>query len=93
MTFAEVRSIVLEVLAEVQTAISDAPIPVTDATRPIGEIPMFDSILSEDTTVTLLQRLGVTANDAPNPFIVAGQAARVGQVVQALSALVGATEA
>ena len=93
LTYADVHAIVREVLVEVQASISDSAIDITDDTRPLDEIEMFDSQLAEDTTVTLLHRLGVTTPDVPTPFRRDGQPATVAQVACTLASLIGIAEA
>ena len=94
MTYSQVHTIVMEVLDEVQTSVAETPVVITDQTRPFGEMQMFDSILAEDTTVTVLKRLGVTDVAEPNnPFIVDGSGVCVGDVARAFGDLIGATEA
>jgi len=93
MTRSQVRILLLEVLAEVQDAVTDAPVAISDDTRPIGDLPSFDSWLAEDTTVTIFERLGLEIVDDPNPFIrPTGGAARFGEVVARVCELAGATE-
>ena len=93
MTRSQVRTLLLEVLAEVQDAVTDAPVAIDDDTRPIGDLPMFDSWLAEDTTVTIFERLDLDVTDDPNPFISAtGGAARFRDVVAKVCELAGATE-
>lgn len=93
LKYEDVHSIVVEVLVEVQATITDAAIEIDDDTRPLDEIEMFDSQLAEDTTVTLLERLGVTTPDVPTPFRVEGRAATVAEVTRTLAVLVGIAEA
>jgi len=93
MTRSEVRTLLLDVLAEVQEAVTDAPVVIDDDMRPIGDLPMFDSWLAEDTTVTIFDRLNLELTDDPNPFIKpTGGAARFRDVVARVCELAGATE-
>jgi hypothetical protein len=93
MTRSQVRTVLLEVLAEVQDAVTDTPVVIDDDTRPIGDLPTFDSWLAEDTTVTLFERLDLEVTDDPNPFIrPTGGAACFREVVATVCELVGATE-
>jgi hypothetical protein len=93
MTRSQVRALLVEVLVEVQDAVTDTPVVIDDDTRPIGDLPQFDSWLAEDTTVTILERLNLDVTDDPNPFIRAtGGPARFGEVVSRVCELVGATE-
>jgi hypothetical protein len=90
MTRAEVKSIVVDVLVSVVTAIG-APVPtIDDDTKPIGSLPSFDSILAEDTTVELFERLGLDAALDVNPFIKGSRAATVSEVVERLHQIVSA---
>lgn len=93
MTRSQVRALLVEVLAEVQDAVTDTPVVIDDDTRLIGDLPQFDSWLAEDTTVSIFERLNLDVTDDPNPFIgPTGGPARFGEVVSRLCELVGATE-
>ena len=87
MTRANVHSVVIDVLLAVVEAIGATPPPIDDHTRPIGTLPNFDSILAEDTTVELFERLGLAADLDVNPFVIADRAATVGEVVDKLYSL------
>lgn len=91
MTRSEVRSVVLEVLAEVEAAAGVTAPPMTDDLKPLDDLPMFDSLLAEDTTVTILQRLGADPG-AENPFSRNGKPQSILQVVNRLCAIVGLKE-
>lgn len=90
-----VRAVVLEVLNEVQAAILPAQAPaieITDDTKPIDEIEMFDSVLAEDTMMTIFQRIGLTLNDQPNPFFENRRETTVRQVTDGVCKLAGIAE-
>lgn len=57
----DVHAIVLEELVRFQLAIGCEPPEITDETRPIGDLEKFDSQVAEDTTATILGRLGASA--------------------------------
>ncbi len=91
-TRAQVRAALFAVLAEVQSAVGAPAIEITDNTKPIGDVYLFDSILSEDTSVAVFQRLGLDDLVKENPFIADGRAQAVKDIVERLCKLVGATE-
>ncbi|WP_437665620.1 hypothetical protein [Sorangium sp. So ce1182] len=88
MTRADVKSVVVDVLVRVVTAVG-APVPtIDDHMRPLGTLPSFDSILAEDTTVELFEQLGLGADLDVNPFIKTNRPASVIEVVDQLYELV-----
>jgi hypothetical protein len=90
VTRADIRRAVVEALLEVQESIGQ-PVPrLTDATRPIGDLPQFDSQLAEDTTATILAALGAPP-DTKCPFTKKrdGQCLTLGQSVDFLCEALG----
>lgn len=78
----DVRSIVIAELVEVQKAIG-CPVPtITDSTRPIGDLEKFDSPVAEDTTASILAKIGAPA-ETKCPFTMRedGQYLTLGRVV------------
>jgi hypothetical protein len=94
MTKAEVRSIVVSELMNVQVAIGCTPPVITDATRPIGDLEKFDSPIAEDTTATILARIGAPA-DTKTPFTIreGGQYLTVDRIVNHFCRAAGIPEA
>jgi len=94
MTKAEVRSIVVAELLAVQEAIGCGPPVITDETRPIGDLDKFDSQLAEDTTATILRKLGAP-DDTKSPFTMRedGKYFTLDRVVDHFFLAVGAKEA
>lgn len=89
MTRGEVETVVTEVLERVVAAIG-APMPaLAPDQRPIGVLPNFDSVLAEDTTPDIFERLGLTEDHDINPFVKANRPATFAEVVDTLHALVG----
>lgn len=62
MTRNEVRRIVVEELLQVHEAIGGSWVSIVSATRPVGDLEGFDSQVAEDTTATILGKLGADAN-------------------------------
>lgn len=89
MTRAEVCTIVIEMLAAVEEAIGVTAPPITESTTPVGDLPMFCSVVAEDLIGDIYQRLGLDATIEENPFIVNRQPKTVGHVVDRLCALLG----
>jgi len=87
MTRPEVYSLVTNVLVTVVAAVGGEPPTIDDTLRPIGSLPNFDSILAEDTTVELFERLGLDADLDVNPFIKGSRAASVAEVVDQICEL------
>jgi len=67
MTRSDVQAIVIATLNDVQRAMGCEPWTIGDGTRPIGDLPKFDSIVSEDVTVIILEKLGAPA-ETKDPF-------------------------
>lgn len=88
MTRAELQKVVTDVLLAVVEAVGASPPELNDTIRPIGTLPNFDSILAEDTTVELFERLGLDPQLDVNPFIAGSRAASVAEVVDKLYDLV-----
>lgn len=90
MTRDEIRAIVIEMLGAAEQAMGvPTPPPITEATTPVGDLPMFDSVVAEDLIGDIYQRLGLDASIDENPFIVDRQARTVGYVTDRLCALLG----
>jgi hypothetical protein len=90
MTRSEVSAVVVDVLVSVQVTMGLQPPTITPATKPIGDLPLFCSIISEDTTVGLFIQLGLQASVDENPFIANRQACSVDQIVDRLCSLLEA---
>jgi hypothetical protein len=89
MTRNEVCAIVIDMLAAAEQAIGVSIPPITEATTPVGDLPMFDSVVAEDLIGDIYQRLGLDASIDENPFIVERRARTVGYVTDRLCALLG----
>jgi len=90
MTRSEVTAVLVDVLVSVEVTMGLEPPTITPATKPIGDLPLFCSIISEDTTVALFIRLGLEASVDENPFISNRQACSVDQIVDRLCTLLEA---
>lgn len=91
MKRSDVVATVIEILTSIEAAIgATPPAIITEGTTPIGDLPMFDSILAEDTTVEIFRRFGLQADVDENPFIVNRKACTVGQVVDRVCSLLEA---
>lgn len=92
MTRSEVEGIVTKVLEAVVEAVGvPAPIP-TPGACPVGTLPNFDSVLAEDTTVEIFERLGLDEDLDVNPFFKGTRPATFAEVVDTLHALVAGGE-
>jgi acyl carrier protein len=68
MTKTQIRAAAEKVLRTVQAASGLPCPPITDATKPIGDLANFDSLMAIEATVLLETELGVTL-DNETPFI------------------------
>ena len=93
MTRAEIQSKVVEALNEIlrQSGGTDGPIPARD-TKPVGDLPGFDSLNGEEATVLLEAELGCELPQ--NVFIAEGprRALRIGETVDELCQRLGVPE-
>lgn len=89
MKRSEVERIVTEVLVAVVEAVGAATPKLVPNLRPIGALPNFDSVLAEDTTVEIFEKLGLAEDHDINPFVKGNRAATFAEVVDALHALTG----
>jgi acyl carrier protein len=55
----EIRRALIEVLAEIQTETGETLVEIDEETRPIGELPGFDSLTAIEVTIELAHRLGL----------------------------------
>jgi hypothetical protein len=93
MTRTEVRNAVVAELVNVQVAIGCPPPTITDMTRPIGDLEKFDSQIAEDTTATILARLGAP-DQTKSPFTMRedGSYLRLDRIVNHFCRAAGVTE-
>ena len=57
MTSAEIEKIIIATLAELQAGGGEPDHEITSATRPLGDLGFFDSLLAIETTLALEQKL------------------------------------
>lgn len=88
-----VRGALISVLRQVQKVSGRSCPEITDATKPIGDLQGFDSLLAVEATVLLEQKLGCTLADIP--FISEGgtRALGIGAIVERTLAMVLPEEA
>jgi len=88
MKRSEVASVVTEVLVAVVEAVGAATPTLAPDLRPIGTLPNFDSVLAEDTTVEIFEKLGLDEDHDINPFVKGNRAASLAEVIDTLHSLV-----
>lgn len=77
-----VRAALIAVLRHVQKT-SGRPCPeISDATKPIGDLQGFDSLLAVEATVLLEQKLGCALTDVPFTSESGTRALRVGGIIE-----------
>lgn len=69
MTIQELEQVIIEVLVWIQTESGREVPPVDGRTRPIGDLPGFDSMSGLEATVELGQRLGCEIPEDVNLFV------------------------
>jgi acyl carrier protein len=88
-----VREALIAVLRQVQKT-SGRPCPeITDATKPVGDLQGFDSLLAVEATVLLEQKLGCTIAEIPFFSETGTRALRVSAIVERTLAMVVPEEA
>jgi hypothetical protein len=96
MTRDEVGPIVLAAVSLAAEAIAKttgASIPaLTEDLRAIGDIPNFDSVLSEDVAGEIFEALGLPPELDENPFIDENRAATLGETIDKFLDLVNSRQ-
>lgn len=89
MKKSEIRAILIEELEKVMAALGAIAPPYTDEMQPVGDLPNFDSLLSEDTTADIFIRLGLGPDADINPFYIKNKrACSLSEIVETLHGLV-----
>lgn len=69
MTRKEVVEAVVDAVAEVQGISGRACPKITASTKPIGDVPGFDSLNALEATIVIMERLGVDVPEGTNIFV------------------------
>ena len=84
-----VERVIIEVLVDIQASSGRANAPIDGETKPIGDLPGFDSLSGLEATVELAARLGCAIPDDVNLFVHerGTRALRVREIAQRLHEL------
>lgn len=86
MTLGEIEKILIDTVCEIQAISGRESVPVTATTRPMEDVPGFDSLNCVEATIDALGKLGIDA-DFNNVFADDNEALSIKQAAVRLMAL------
>lgn len=86
----EVIRQVIEVLGDIQRISGRNVVTLDEGTRPIGDLPGFDSLNGVEATLRIEQRLGIQFSETNNLFEQGNRALRVVEVAERVCSILKA---